>query len=29
MGNYNDEINGSMKIKRPLEDTQDVHDMPL
>ena len=29
MGNYNDEIYGSINIKRALEDTQDVYDMPL
>ena len=29
MGNYNDEIYGSINIKRALEDTQGVYDMPL
>ena len=29
MGNYNDEIYGSINIKRALEDTQDVYNMPL
>ena len=29
MGNYNDEIYGSINIKRALKDTQDVYEMPL
>ena len=29
MGNYNDEIYGSINIKRALKDTQDVYDVPL
>ena len=29
MGNYNDEIYGSINIKRALKDTQDVYNMPL
>ena len=29
MGNYNDEIYGSINIKRAPKDTQDVYDMPL
>ena len=29
MGNYNDEIYGSINIKRALKDTQDVYDMCL
>ena len=29
MGNYYDEIFGSINIKRALKDTQDVYDTPL